>query len=92
MCAGVYITSDSDNFIVGSSVELTCTNDLGAAERIEWLSGAGKLLLNGTSIRQLSLTYDPVSDSLQGSEVICVVTRGGDVRVNQTFPITVIGV
>ena len=91
MCAGVDVTSDSDNFIVGSSIELTCTNVLGVADRMEWVSGAGQVLGNGTLIQQLSLTFDPISDSLQGSEVICVVTRGGDVRVNQTLPITVIG-
>ena len=92
MCVGVNITrlNDSDLFIVGSYVELTCTSEVGVADRIEWVSGAGQVLRNGTLIQQLSLTFDPVSDSLQESEVICRLTRGG-IRANQTFPITVIG-
>ena len=77
------ITSDPDVFTVGSRAVVTCSSDTGVADRIEWVSGAGLVLVSGTSVRELELPFNPVNDSLHGSEVTCSVTRD-EGSTNQT--------
>ena len=94
--AGVTLTtSGTDFFTVGGRSVVTCSSDSGVADRMQWLSGAGLVLATDTSIQQLDLTFDPVNDSLHGSEVTCSVTRDegrpSQTVSTQTLPISVRG-
>lgn len=71
---GVGVDITSDQLIVGSRAVMTCFYDLGVADRIDLVSGVGQVVASATSVRQLSLTLDPVNDTLHGLEVTCFVT------------------
>ena len=68
------------------------------ADRIEWRSSEGVVLVSGMSLSYLELVLDPVNDSLSvhGSEFTCLITRdeGTDNETvsNQTLPVTVRGI
>lgn len=83
------------SFIVGSSAVLTCFNDAGVADQMEWLSEEGRLLVRNTSVQHLDISFDPVDDSLHDTMFTCSVIEnvGGANRtvLNQTFPISVRG-
>lgn len=87
-CIGVAITSDP--FIVGNRVVVTCSDNVGVADRIEWLSEMGQVVASESSVQQLTLTFDPVNDTFRDSEVTCLVTRNETIST-QTLPIIVIG-
>ena len=84
---------DTDRFTVGSRTIVTCSSDAGMADRILWVSGMGEVLVNETQVDEADLRFNPVNDSLHGSEVTCSVIRneGGPSQTvsNQTLPISV---
>ena len=77
------ITRDTAFFTVGSPAVVTCSSDSGVADRIEWRSGEGQVLVTSNSVQQLDLTFAPVNDSIHGSNITCFVTRD-EGRANQT--------
>jgi hypothetical protein len=91
----ITVTSDTGGFTVGSPAVVTCSSDSGVADRIEWRSGTGQMLVTSNSVQQLDLTFAPVSDSIHGSNFTCFVTRdegrANQTLSNQTLPISVRG-
>ena len=83
------MTVTSDQFIVGSRATVTCSSDSGVVDRIEWVSGAGQVVASAVSVQTLDLVLDPVQDTLQGSEVTCIVTRGTEMASQTLSSITV---
>ena len=84
------MTITSDLFTVGQSAMVTCPSDSGVAEMIEWQLN-GETEASATSVQLLHLDIDLVSDSLDGSEIVCVVTRSSSDRANQSLAINVNG-
>ena len=82
---GVTITvvSDATGFVVGSAAVVTCSSDLGTADRIEWRSREGQVLVSEDSVQQIDLVFNTVNDSLHGSNITCFVTRD-EGRANHT--------
>ena len=84
-------------FMIGSRATPRCISDSGEADRIEWRSSEGDVLVSGTSLSSLELVLDPVNDSLSvhGAEFTCFITRDEDganeTVSNQTLPVTVRG-
>ena len=88
----ITVASDATGFVVGSAAIVTCSSDLGTADRIEWRSREGRVLVSRDSVQQIDLVFDPVSDSLHDSNITCFVTRDVNQTVsNQTLPISVRG-
>ena len=79
-------------FPIGQDATLTCTNDAGVADLIEWRSSDGTVLNSSTSVSMLELRFTPVNDSLSlhGMEFTCYVTRTTG-TFNQTLSIAVDG-
>ena len=86
--AGVSVTSDL--LIVGMHQSVTCSSDSGVVERIEW-QREGQVVIEATSVQQLELVLDPVSDTDHGVVVTCVVTRSEVDRPYQSITISVTG-
>ena len=91
----ISVFSDSGGFIVGSEATLTCSSDNGVADRIEWRSREGQVLVSRDSVQQIDLILNPVNDSLHDSSISCSVIRD-EGRANQTvssqtLPISVRG-
>ena len=82
---GVTITvaSDAAGFVVGSAATVTCSSDSGTADRIEWRSREGQVLVSRDSVQQIDLVFNPVNDSLHSSSTTCFVTKD-EGRANQT--------
>ena len=78
---------NNTNFIVGSVAMVTCSSDDGVADRIEIISEAGRV--DQASVETLTLTINPVTDSLHNTNVICTVTRNNGMVANQILTITV---
>ena len=76
---------------VGENATLTCTNDVGVAELIEWRSSDGTVLARSASA-STSLFLAPVNDSLSvhGAVFTCHVTRSSTM-FTQSLSVTVIG-
>ena len=92
----ITVTSDATGFVVGSAAVVTCSSDSGTADRIEWRSREGQVLVSGDSVQQIDLVFNTVNDSLHGSNITCFVTRDEGSRANhtvsnQTLPISVRG-
>ena len=68
---------------------VTCSSDDGVADRIEIVSDAGQV--SQASVETLTLTINPVSDSLHNTDVTCTVTRTNGMVADQTLTITVDG-
>ena len=93
MVIGVTVRSSPDiPLTVGQNATLTCTNDVGVADLIEWRSSDGTVLASDTSVNMLELFLAPVNDSLSihGVKFTCHVTRNSNM-FTQSLPITVIG-
>ena len=89
---GVYISVFGD-FTVGSAATLACSSD-GVADRIEWRSREGRVLVSRDSVQQIDLVFNTVNDTLHNSDITCFVTRDegrANLTVNQTWAITVRG-
>ena len=80
----------SDLLIVGMRQGITCSSDTGVVERIEW-QREGQVVVEATSVQQLELVLDPVSDTDHGVTVTCIVTRSVQDRANQSLTLSVIG-
>ena len=84
--------------MIGSRATPRCISDSGVADRIEWRSSEGDVLVSGTSLSHLELVLDPVNDSLSvhGSEFTCFITRDkgtvDETVFNQTLSVTVRGI
>ena len=80
---------------MGGVATVTCSNDGGVADRIQIVTESGNLMASEMSVEMLTLTIDPVTDTLHNSDVTCFVTNnagGADETVfNQTLAITVDG-
>ena len=91
----ITVISGAAGFVVGSAATVTCSSDSGNADRIEWRSREGQVLVSGVSVQQLDLILNPVSDSLHDSNITCFVTRDEgrayQAVSNQTLPIFVRG-
>ncbi len=89
--------SNGGPFIIGSRATPRCISNFGVADRIEWRSSEGDVLVSGTSISYLELVLDPVNDSLSvhGAEFTCFIIRdegmANETVSNQKLPVTVIG-
>ena len=79
-----------DQLIVGMSQNVTCISDSGVVERIEWYR-EGQVVVEATSVQQLELVLDPVSDTDHGVQISCIVTRSEQERANQSLNISVTG-
>ena len=86
--AGVSVRSDL--LIAGMRGGPTCYSDSGVVERIEW-QREGQVVVEATSVQQLELVLDPVSDTDHGVTVTCVVTRSEQNRPNQSLTLSIIG-
>ena len=86
--AGVSVTGDL--LIVGMRGGVTCSSDSGVVERIEW-QREGQVIVEATSVQQLELVLDPVSDTDHGVAVTCVVTRSEQDRPSQRVELSVTG-
>ena len=89
-CVGVVLVRTS--FTVGGVGRVTCSNDGGVADRIEIVSEAGGLMTS--QMQNLTLTIDPINDSLHNSDITCRVTRSSDTGsevFTQTLFVTVDG-
>ena len=84
------VTIVSDRFIVGQRAVVTCSSDSGVVERIEW-QREGQVVVEATSVQQLELVLDQVSDTDHGVTVTCVVTRSEQERANQSLTISTTG-
>ena len=82
LALGVTITV-SAGIVVGSTSIVTCSSDVGNADRIEWRSREGQVLVSRDSVQQVDLVFNPVNDSLHDSDITCFVTRD-EGRANQT--------
>ena len=76
------------HFIVGGVGMVTCLNDGGVADRIEIVSEAGGLMTSQTSVQTLTLTIDPITDSLHNSDITCRVNRNSGTANQAVFPQT----
>ena len=63
----------STPFTVGDTVTIQCVSDI-PAKKIRWLHD-NQIVNQGHNISRLSLTFDPVNDSLHGVTYTCVVDR-----------------
>ena len=84
------MTVTSDRFVVGKRVMVTCSSDTGVVERIEW-QRERQVVVEATSVQQLELVLDPVSDTDHGVTVTCVVTRSEQDMTNQSLTISATG-
>ena len=84
------MTVSSDLLMVGMRGGVTCSSDSGVEEIIEWYR-EGQVVVEATSVQQLELVLDPVSDTDHGVTVTCIVTRSEQDRVNQSLTLSVIG-
>ena len=77
---------------VGENSTLTCTNDVGVAELVEWRSSDGTVLARVASTNMSELLLSPVNDSLSvhGADFTCHVTRNSTI-FTQNLAVTVIG-
>ena len=77
---------------VGENATLTCTNDFGVADLIEWRSSDGTVLARVASTYMSELLLSPVNDSLSvhGAIFTCNVTRN-NTMFTQNLSVTVIG-
>ena len=77
---------------MGKNATLTCTNDAGVADLIEWRSSDGTVLSSATSVNMLELLLTPVNDSLSihGVDFTCHVTRN-TTTFTQSLSVTVMG-
>ena len=77
---------------VGENATLTCTNDVGVADLIEWRSSDGTVLARVASTNMSELLLSPVNDSLSvhGAVFTCNVTRNSTM-FTQNLSVTVIG-
>ena len=77
---------------MGENATLTCTNDVGVADLIEWRSSDGTVLARAASVNMLELFLAPVNDSLSvhGAVFTCHVARN-NTMFTQSLPVTVIG-
>ena len=86
---------DKSDFVVGSVATVMCSSDDGVADRIEIVSEDGQLMVSEMSVQTLTLTVDPVMDTLHNSDITCTVTRDmgtvNETVSNQTITITVDG-
>ena len=78
---GVFIISE--DFNVGQPSSVTCFSD-DVATVMEWIRGE-VVLESGNSIRQLTLSFSQVNDSIHGDAFICRVTRGSGGQARQIF-------
>ena len=88
-CVGVVLVRTP--FTVGDMGIVMCSNDGGVADRIGIVSEAGRLMTSQASVQTLTLTIDPITDSLHNSDITCHVTRNRSEVFTQTLPITVNG-
>ena len=65
---------DETGFLVGGMGMVTCSSD-NLADRIEIISSTG-LMRSRMSVRTVTLTINPVTDTLHNSNMNCSVTRG----------------
>ena len=84
------VTVTSDQFVVSQHAVVMCSSDTGVVERIEW-QREGQVVVEATSVQQLELVLDPVSDTDHGVTVTCVVTRSEQERANQSLTISATG-
>ncbi len=86
---------DEAGFIVGGTANVTCSSDDGVADRIEIVSEDGQLMISEVSVQTLTLTVNPVTDSLHNTNFTCSVTRSmgtaNQTVSNQAITITVNG-
>ena len=77
---------------VGENATLTCTNDVGVANLLEWRYVDGTVLARAASVNVLELFLSPVNDSLSvyGAVFTCCVTRN-NTMFTQNLSVTVIG-
>ena len=88
---GVVIRSSEGPMTVGRDANVTCHSDL-VSDRIEWLIHSNQTvvtyLINGT---QLTLSFKPVNDSMNGTVYTCRVIRDDDDITEKNFTMTVNG-
>ena len=77
---------------VGENATLTCTNNVGVADLLEWRYVDGTVLARAASVNMLELFLSPVNDSLSvyGAIFTCRVTRN-NTMFTQNLSVTVIG-
>ncbi len=69
------VSLDATPFVVSRTAEVTCSSDDGIADRIEIVSEDGLLMASEASVQHLTLTVNPVTDSLHNTNFTCSVTR-----------------
>ena len=84
------MTVTSDLLVVGQRAVVMCFSDTGVVERIEW-QREGQVIVEATSVQQLGLVLDPVSDTDHHIIVTCVVIRSGQDRSSQSLTLSVTG-
>ena len=82
------MTVTSDLLVVGDRAVVTCSSDSGVVERIEW-QREGQVVVEATSVQQLELVLDPVSDTDHGVQISCVVTRSSGNMDTQNLTMSV---
>ncbi len=75
---------DATPFFVSCTASVTCSSDDGVADRIEIVSEDGQLMASEVSVQTLTLTVNPVTDSLHNTTFTCSVTRNMGGTANQT--------
>ena len=59
---------------MGSNASITCRSDIDA-QRMEWLTQEGTIIVSESNVTQLNLTFTFVNDSVHGQVFICRVVR-----------------
>jgi hypothetical protein len=75
---------------VGSNVNITCRSDTDT-DRMEWLTQEGDVIVFGSSVTWLNLTFTPINDSIHGQVYICRAERSGSHMAEQNFTMNVKG-
>ena len=76
------------NLSVGDDGNLTCTSVI-PVDVIEWLDSAGKTIVSGADVSELSLTFTPVNTSINDKMYSCRANKSGS--VNKTVTVSVSG-
>ena len=88
---GVVIRSSEGPLTVGHDADITCHSNL-VSDRIEWLIHSNQTvvayLTNGT---ELTLSFKPVNDSMNGTVYTCRVIRDDNDITEQNITISVKG-
>ena len=75
---------------MGSNASITCRSDIDA-QRMEWLTQEGTIIVSESNVTQLNLTFTPVSDSVHGQVYICRVVRSSSDTPEQNFTLNIEG-